>query len=68
MVNQILEIVERYGGPQEINRKAAEARHLDYLMDSLMQNYLEKHCALNLTADAVTRAGIGVVCATNLHL
>ena len=37
------------------------------LMDALMQNYMEKHHALNLTADAVTRAGIGVVCATNLH-
>jgi hypothetical protein len=37
------------------------------LMDTLMQNYMEKHHALNLTADAVTRAGIGVVCATNLH-
>jgi len=37
------------------------------LMDTLMQNYLEKHLALNLTADALTRAGIGVVCATNLH-
>jgi len=36
-------------------------------MDALMQNYMEKHHALNLTADAVTRAGIGVVCATNLH-
>lgn len=37
------------------------------LMDTLMQNYLEKHHALNLTADALTRAGIGVVCAKNLH-
>ncbi|MCJ7715324.1 MAG: hypothetical protein MUO54_02225, partial [Anaerolineales bacterium] len=37
------------------------------LMDTLMQNYLEKHYALNLTADALTRAGIGVVCAVNLH-
>jgi hypothetical protein len=37
------------------------------LMDTLMQNYLEKHYALNLTADALTSAGIGVICATNLH-
>ncbi len=37
------------------------------LMDALMQNYLEKHYALNLTADALTRAGIGVICAANLH-
>ena len=37
------------------------------LMDALEQNYLEKHYSLNLTADALTRAGIGVICATNLH-
>ncbi|MCJ7715211.1 MAG: hypothetical protein MUO54_01655, partial [Anaerolineales bacterium] len=37
------------------------------LMDALEQNYLGKHYSLNLTADALTRAGIGVICATNLH-
>jgi len=37
------------------------------LMDALEKNYLEKHYALNLTADALTRAGIGIVCAPNLH-
>lgn len=37
------------------------------LMDTLEKNYLEKHYALNLTADALTRAGIGVICAANLH-
>lgn len=37
------------------------------LMDTLMLNYIEKHRALNLTADALTQAGIGVVCAANLH-
>jgi len=37
------------------------------LMDALLHNYLEKHYALNLTADALTRAGIGVICAANLH-
>lgn len=37
------------------------------LMDALEQNYLDKHDALNLTADALTRAGIGVVYARNLH-
>jgi len=37
------------------------------LMDALMHNYLEKHYALNLTADALTQAGIGVICAANLH-
>jgi len=37
------------------------------LMDSLEQNYLDKHNALNKTADALTRAGIAVICAKNLH-
>lgn len=37
------------------------------LMDALERNYLEKHKSLNLTADALSKAGIGVVCAWNLH-
>lgn len=37
------------------------------LMGGMEQNYLDKHDALNLTADALTRAGIGIVCAANLH-
>ncbi len=37
VINPILEIVERYGGPEEINRKAAEAGRLDTLMDRLRQ-------------------------------
>lgn len=37
------------------------------LMGALERNYLEKHRSLNLTADALTRAGIGVVAAWNLH-
>ncbi|MBW2368916.1 MAG: hypothetical protein JRH15_13630 [Deltaproteobacteria bacterium] len=37
------------------------------LMATLEVNYLSKHKALNRTADALTKAGIGVVCATNLH-
>ncbi len=37
------------------------------LMPVLEQNYIEKHRSTNLTADALTRAGIGVVCATELH-
>jgi bifunctional DNA-binding transcriptional regulator/antitoxin component of YhaV-PrlF toxin-antitoxin module len=37
------------------------------LMDTLERNYLDKHEALNRTADALTRAGIEVVCAWNLH-
>jgi bifunctional DNA-binding transcriptional regulator/antitoxin component of YhaV-PrlF toxin-antitoxin module len=37
------------------------------LMDALEQNYLDKHDAVNRTADALIKAGIGVVCARNLH-
>jgi len=37
------------------------------LMPALERNYLEKHRAVNRTADALTRAGIDVVCAPNLH-
>lgn len=34
-VNGLLQLVERYGGPEEINRKAREARHLEGLLDRL---------------------------------
>ena len=37
------------------------------LMPALEQNYIEKHRSTNLTADALTRAGIGVVYASKLH-
>jgi hypothetical protein len=37
------------------------------LTAALERNYIEKHKSLNLTADALTRAGIGVVAAWNLH-
>ena len=37
------------------------------LMPALERNYLDKHDALNATADALTRAGIGIVCADQLH-
>ena len=36
-VGQILEIVEKYGGPEEINRKADEARNFDNLMARLKE-------------------------------
>jgi hypothetical protein len=36
-------------------------------MPALEKNYMEKHRSTNLTADALTRAGIGVVCAGKLH-
>lgn len=37
------------------------------LMDKLELNYLDKHHALNLTAQTLLKAGIGVVAAQNLH-
>ena len=37
------------------------------LMDALERNYLDKHDAVNRTADALVKAGIGVACAWNLH-
>jgi hypothetical protein len=36
-------------------------------MEAFEMNYLDKHDAVNITADALTRAGIGVICAQNLH-
>jgi bifunctional DNA-binding transcriptional regulator/antitoxin component of YhaV-PrlF toxin-antitoxin module len=35
VINEFLAIVEKHGGPDEINRKAAEARRLPSLMDRL---------------------------------
>ena len=37
------------------------------LMEALEINYMDKHDAVNRTAEELTRAGIDVVCATNLH-
>lgn len=37
------------------------------LMAPLLDNYLEKHHSVNLTAKALIQAGIGVVAAQNLH-
>jgi len=37
------------------------------LMDAMLLNYLDKHDAVNRTAEALLKAGIGVVCASNLH-
>jgi hypothetical protein len=36
-ISRIIEIVEKYGGPAEINRKAAEARKFDNLMARLKE-------------------------------
>lgn len=35
LINQLIEIVEKYGGPDEINRKARDARRLENLMARL---------------------------------
>jgi hypothetical protein len=37
LVNGLLEIVKRYGGPEKINRRAEEAGRLDSLMGRLLQ-------------------------------
>jgi len=53
------DILEYFLSKPEIDEKG--------LWDALERNYIEKHRSLNLTADALTRAGIGVICAWNLH-
>lgn len=37
------------------------------LMEAFEKNFIEKHKALNKTADALTKAGIGVIAAQKLH-
>ena len=37
------------------------------LMEAFEKNFIEKHKALNKTADALTKAGIGVIAAQRLH-
>lgn len=37
------------------------------LMAPMMRNYIDKHDSVNLTAEALIRAGLGVVAAQNLH-
>ncbi|RLB91430.1 MAG: hypothetical protein DRH26_08005, partial [Deltaproteobacteria bacterium] len=37
------------------------------MMDTLMNNYLDKHQSVNLTAQALIKSGTGVVAAKNLH-
>jgi len=37
LINNLLKVVEKYGGPEEINRKAREARKLDNLMKRLRE-------------------------------
>ncbi|MCF2140233.1 MAG: hypothetical protein K9W44_09295 [Candidatus Lokiarchaeota archaeon] len=35
LIQKFLDVVEKYGGPEAINEKAAKARQLDHLMDQL---------------------------------
>ncbi|MEE9541539.1 MAG: hypothetical protein V3V77_01035 [Candidatus Bipolaricaulota bacterium] len=35
LINQLLDLVERYGGPEEINRRATQARELENLLSQL---------------------------------
>lgn len=37
------------------------------LMDALLRNYLDKHDAVNRTAEALTRKGLAFIAAKNLH-
>ncbi|MCJ7774986.1 MAG: hypothetical protein MUP08_01235, partial [Desulfobulbaceae bacterium] len=37
LINSLLEIVEKYGGPEEINRKATEARKLENILTRLKE-------------------------------
>jgi len=67
------------GGDPEIDAKRGHPSDiLDYfkpkseveeqgLTNALRRNYLDKHDALNRTANALTRAGIGVIAAGSLH-
>jgi hypothetical protein len=36
-------------------------------MNNLLQNYLDKHASVNITAQALTNRGIGFIAATRLH-
>jgi len=38
------------------------------LWEAMERNYLDKHHSVNLTAQALIKAGIGVVCARSLHM
>jgi len=67
------------GGDPEIDcRRKHPSDILDYfmpkeeiiaqgLMDAMQLNYLDKHDAVNRTAEALLKVGIGVVCASHLH-
>ena len=53
------DILEYFLSKEEIEERG--------LMESLERSYLDKHDALNRTAEALVRAGLGVIAAANLH-
>lgn len=67
------------GGPVEIDKDREHPSDiLDYFRakdeiikaghwDFLVQNYLDRHTAINNTADALTKNGLSVIAARNLH-
>jgi hypothetical protein len=57
--NHPSDILEYFLAKQDVNAGG--------LMDALARNYLDKHDAVNNTADALTRARISVICAKNIH-
>ncbi len=59
MLDHPSDILDYFMPKEEITRQK--------LMPAMERNYVEKHRAVSRTADALTRAGIHVVCAWNLH-
>ncbi len=55
-VGQIVTIVEKYGGPQEINRKAAEAGKFENLMTRLKEDQFTL-CRRGRVAGGTARQG-----------
>ena len=79
MLKHIGQYFEHEGGDPEVEASRAHpSDDLDYflpkadieargLMPALLGNYLDKHQALNRTAEALVRSGVGVVAAPLLH-
>ena len=63
------EVEQKLGHPSDILDYFAAKSDVEAggLMPAFELNYIEKHRSVNLTAQALIKAGIGVVCATRLH-
>ena len=63
------EIEQKLGHPSDILDYFAAKSDVEAggLMPAFERNYMEKHRSVNLTAQALIKAGIGVVCASKLH-